>query len=182
MRVRWRRGCKFQRNKLSTLASSQEQVLSNQTMNKHPARSVTHCPSQTCLFCQYLAPLELCAGGKTQQAKATLLKVLITFFLFVHITEKCVPLSALITFVSQDLGCCQGSADWNLMNSPPLLIPLSHSSLVIHPLGCNTSLLSPHHLYTFNYLPAFSFSHWSQLFSTVNPSLHRMHLLAHRFY
>lgn len=158
MRVRWRRGCKFQRNKLSTLASSQEQVLSNQTMNKHPVQSVTHCPSQTCLFCQYLAPLELCAGGKTQQAKATLLKVLITFFFVCsYHGEMCSTLcSYYFCFPGSGRLPGQHRLKPNELSSIDPIVSLLY---VIHPLGCNTSLLSTHHPYTFNYLPAFSFSH-----------------------
>lgn len=43
------------------------------------------------VFCEYLAPLELCIGGKTQQTKARLLKALVKYiFEPVQITERCV--------------------------------------------------------------------------------------------
>lgn len=127
----WRRGRKFQRNKLSTLANSQEQVLSNQTKNKYThtlVQGMTHYPLAICLCCQYLSPSE---EKKIVEAKGWLLKASVeSIFESVHIPEKCV-----IQFQLLRKGF-QGSAHSNLMNCPPLLTLLSHCSLVIHPLGC----------------------------------------------
>lgn len=133
--LRRRRGCKFQGDKLSTLASSQEHVLLNQTMNKHTlVQCMTHSPSMIFQFFLYLAPLVKNSVSQSWATKSWLNQFLC---LFTH-GEVCV---SVLSHVSERLPGQQRLKPNELSS---FIDPFVSLLLVIHPLGYDTSLFSPH--------------------------------------